>query len=301
MCAQEAPDVAAWQDGVFTVAQAVEAGWSPRQVRRRREAGQWVTVAGRGLAVALVPGHSFTPQALARAAQLTWPDAVACRRTAAGVHGLPVRSGPVAEVLTAVPRRPIAGLRPHRETRHPTCSPVTVSGLRVTGRQRTALDCLAFLPFDEALDLYAWLSSRREVRREDLAADLQGRLGRPGARQLARLLTATRSGAVSVAEHRLHALLRRARITGWQAGAEITHRGRVLGVVDVLFERQHVVIEVDGEAAHSGRTAFVADRRRQNALIGAGYLVLRVTWWDIVERPQAVIADIRRTLALRSR
>jgi very-short-patch-repair endonuclease len=60
-----------------------------------------------------------------------------------------------------------------------------------------------------------------------------------------------------------------------------------------------VIVEVDGERAHAGRVAFVRDRQRQNALIAAGYLVLRFTWWDITEHPQTEVASIRRTLALR--
>jgi very-short-patch-repair endonuclease len=56
------------------------------------------------------------------------------------------------------------------------------------------------------------------------------------------------------------------------------------------------VIEFDGFAAHGGRAAFVADRRRQNQLIVAGYRVLRVTWDDLVHRPDSVVAQIRSLL-----
>jgi very-short-patch-repair endonuclease len=38
-----------------------------------------------------------------------------------------------------------------------------------------------------------------------------------------------------------------------------------------------LVIEVDGYAFHSTRTAFERDRRRDTELLGAGYRVLRVT------------------------
>jgi len=56
------------------------------------------------------------------------------------------------------------------------------------------------------------------------------------------------------------------------------------------------VIEVDGERSHTGREAFVRDRRRQNALVNAGYTVLRYTWWDLTQRPDAVQAEIRRAV-----
>lgn len=174
---------------------------------------------------------------------------------------------------------------------------VTVSaGHRVTSRPRTVLDCLATFDLDEALDLYAWATTRQVVRREDVVEELRARFGRPGARTLRRLLVLTRGGAVSAAEHRLHATLRRAGVTGWRAGVRIEDLDGPVAVVDVLFPRSRLVVEVDGERAHSGREAFVADRRRQNRLVNAGYRVLRFTWWDLTERPDAVIAEIRRAL-----
>jgi very-short-patch-repair endonuclease len=61
----------------------------------------------------------------------------------------------------------------------------------------------------------------------------------------------------------------------------------------VLFRAAGLVIEFDVFAAHGGREAFVADRRRQNQLTMAGYRVLRVTWDDLVQRPEEIVAEIR--------
>jgi hypothetical protein len=110
---------------------------------------------------------------------------------------------------------------------------------------------------------------------------------------------AARLGAVSVAEVRVHGLLRGAGVTGWTANASITLVGRVVAVADLLFARERVIVEVDGMRAHSGHAAFVQDRRRQNTLVAAGYLVLRFTWWDHVKRPEAVVSEIVNTLQLR--
>jgi very-short-patch-repair endonuclease len=70
----------------------------------------------------------------------------------------------------------------------------------------------------------------------------------------------------------------------------------VIAVVDVLFARERVVIEVDGYATHSDRQAFQRDRSRQNQLVAAGYTVLRFTWRDVAERPQHVVSTIRAAL-----
>ncbi|MFL6101073.1 MAG: type IV toxin-antitoxin system AbiEi family antitoxin domain-containing protein [Actinomycetales bacterium] len=51
----EIPDVALRQSGVFSRAQAYDAGWSPRQVRRRLDAGRWRPIAGAALCAAPRP------------------------------------------------------------------------------------------------------------------------------------------------------------------------------------------------------------------------------------------------------
>jgi very-short-patch-repair endonuclease len=109
------------------------------------------------------------------------------------------------------------------------------------------------------------------------------------------LLARTRGEALSLAEARLHAALRRRGVGGWVANATLRLGGRSV-VVDLLFARERVVVEVDGFAAHGTREAFEHDRRRQNALVNAGYVVLRFTWRDLVERESAVVDEIRHAL-----
>jgi very-short-patch-repair endonuclease len=137
------------------------------------------------------------------------------------------------------------------------------------------------------------------LTRSGLARAAQQRFGRPGVKRLLRLLSLTSSGAVSGAELRLHRLLRAAGIGGWRAGVRIDHQGQVLGVVDLLFERERVVVEVDGWRSHGSRSAFVQDRQRQNRLMAAGYLVLRFTWDDLEHHPVTVLDRIRQTLRTR--
>jgi hypothetical protein len=151
----DVPPVAARQCGVFTADQALDAGCSAGQVRRRRETGRWIRVAGRGLADAGGGGSGAGrrgdgPAAmLAWGAQLTWPGAVVCRRTAAALHGFPVSGGSQAQVLVGRGRHPLLRVLPCSASGR--CDPpVLVRGLMVTGQLTTMLDCLAFLPFEEA-------------------------------------------------------------------------------------------------------------------------------------------------------
>jgi very-short-patch-repair endonuclease len=300
------PSVARRQGGVFTAGQAIAEGWTPRQVRRRVARGRWRPLVGRVLIASsgpsprmtsAAPSHPITA-ALARAwaAQLLWPDAISAFRTAAVLWQFPVPDDGVAHVIGARGRR-ARGARVHAVEVAPGDITSGPRGLRVTTRRRTLLDCLAGLAFDEALDLYAWATSRRLLARDDVIAGLAARAGRPGAGQLRRLLEVTATGAVSGGEYRLHTLMSAARIAGWRAGVRIEDAEGVIGVVDVLFEAAKLVVEVDGERAHSGRAAFVRDRNRQNRLVNAGYRVLRFTWWDLTERPEGVIRAIRRSLA----
>lgn len=118
--------------------------------------------------------------------------------------------------------------------------------MTVTTRHRSAVDVLATGRFDDAVDLWAWLSTRNQLTRSDLGQAIRDRLGRFGTPQLLRVLAVTRSGAVSSAEWRLHGILRGARIHGWVAGVAIRVDGDLVAVVDVLFPAERVVIEIDG-------------------------------------------------------
>lgn len=66
--------------------------------------------------------------------------------------------------------------------------------------------------------------------------------------------------------------------------------------VDALWTAERVIVEVDGYAFHSGRAAFERDRRKDAELQAAGFRVLRVTWRQIVERPEAVVAQLAAVL-----
>lgn len=287
-------------DGVFTVSDALTQGWTSGQVRHRIRCGAWVRLTATTLAGA---GQHLTPGAAARAAALTMPDAMVSHASAARVHGFPVPAPtdpfPV-QVIAGPARRSVRGIRVRLGVVDPR-DRCTVAGAVLTGRGRTALDCLATLPPDAAWNLLAWVTTRRVLDRESLVQAIADRQGQHGTGQLLRLLTGSRGGAVSPAERRLHDLVRSAGLTGWEAGVRLEDAaGRVLAVVDLLFRSARLVVEVDGWQAHSGREAFDRDRRRQNALVHAGYLVLRFTWTDLQHRPDAVVAEIIAALDRRS-
>lgn len=72
---------------------------------------------------------------------------------------------------------------------------------------------------------------------------------------------------------------------------------RVAGLlVDFLWREGRLVVETDGYAYHSSRAAFERDRERDQLLTLAGYTVIRVTYHQVTQTPEAVAHRIRRLL-----
>lgn len=64
---------------------------------------------------------------------------------------------------------------------------------------------------------------------------------------------------------------------------------------DLAWPDRKVLVEFDGDV-HRDRRVFVEDLRRQNALVAAGWTVLRFSSADVLGRPQEVVAAILRAL-----
>lgn len=66
---------------------------------------------------------------------------------------------------------------------------------------------------------------------------------------------------------------------------------------DMLFGKQRLVVEFDGEEYHTGHERYEADRRRLNLFAAAGLRVLRFTWEALIHRPEADVTTVRAPLA----
>lgn len=69
-------------------------------------------------------------------------------------------------------------------------------------------------------------------------------------------------------------------------------------LVDFLWRRERLVVEVDGWESHGTRSAFEADRARDARLKSLGYQVLRFTHWQVAHEPRAVVSTLRDLLAV---
>jgi very-short-patch-repair endonuclease len=102
---------------------------------------------------------------------------------------------------------------------------------------------------------------------------------------------ATPSLTRSQAEERFLGLIRNAGLPPPESNVVIENLE-----VDFLWRDARLIVEVDGFAFHSSRTAFERDRARDAVLAAAGYRVVRVTWRQIVDQPEAVIARLAAAL-----
>lgn len=66
---------------------------------------------------------------------------------------------------------------------------------------------------------------------------------------------------------------------------------------DMLWREQRLIVELDGEDAHTTPAQIAADERRESALRRLGYTVVRFTWADVHHDAEAVARRIRRLLA----
>lgn len=96
----------------------------------------------------------------------------------------------------------------------------------------------------------------------------------------------------SEAERRLVRLLRRAGLGDFQTNVQVAGLE-----VDVWFAERRVAVEIDGYAYHRAARAFERDRLRDAQLHAAGVRVIRVTWRQIVEEPEALVARLAAALA----
>jgi very-short-patch-repair endonuclease len=95
----------------------------------------------------------------------------------------------------------------------------------------------------------------------------------------------------SEAESRLLGLIRRAKLS--QPEVNVPVQGYE---VDFLWPAERLIVEVDGFRYHSSSPAFEKDRHRDGVLAAAGYQVVRVTWRQLTNEPEALLARLAQAL-----
>ncbi len=221
--------------------------------------------------------------------------ATMCLTSAALAHGWAVKLPPDRPQV-AVPR--------NRKLRPGAVARVDVKRLRlhpddvrdgVTTPDRTLLDCLRALPFDEALAIAdsALRDGYPKRRLLGLVRDARG----PGAARMRRIADLATAEAANPFESILRAVA--LTVVGLSVRPQVSlHRpdgstigsGTFLGRPDLVDEVLRIVLEADSFEWHGDRAALRSDARRYNAFVVNGWLVLRFSWEDVMFEPELVRA-----------
>jgi very-short-patch-repair endonuclease len=289
--------VARRQHGVFSRAQALAAGCTPRVIMRRRESGAWLTL-DRG--VYALNGAPLSWHRRAKAAELSVPGAAVSHRAAAYLSGLCDRPPGGLDITVAAGNRSATRLATLHQV-EPLFTTmrqrVTVTPLPLTLLQLAAVEPPPRLErlVDDALVAglvtLAALGDELELRAS----------GHPnGIGALRDLLDERGEGYVppsNLLEAALYDVLDDPLIPAFQRQAAFPWRGGSTGIVDALIPAWRRIIEADGRRWHTRRADFERDRGRDHAAQQHGYEVTRFTYGQLVSSPgyaRSVLLDIGR-------
>ena len=258
--------------------------------------------------------------ALARAAQLVVPGSVASHGTAALAHRLPAPTRrdahPYPPTLTHPTRserrtdlRLVAGCLDARDV-------TTIEELIVTAVARTGLDVALGRPLTHALvvldaaarqlleqrhpgDDVDRLASDSALR-DTVLARFGGAAGRradpAGAAQLATAIALTDPRSESPLESWSRAVLLEAGVSRPRLQLPVRGESGRWYRADLGWPEQRVLGEADGLVKYTELAALHAEKRREDDLRRAGWVVVRWTWAELVRNPSGVVARLAREL-----
>lgn len=291
----------AWPGDVFSVAQALNQGWTRREVRTRTLARpRWGVRSER-----CDQGDTLTGSAAvlaeARALATVLPEGAALSHTTAAIlHGFPLER----EVLEhgglhvcvplgqAVVRR--EGVVSHRLPRNVR----PIQRVPVTDVLQTWADLAGLIPRDELIVCGDWLLRPRSVLAlPDLQREVQRRDGARGVVDLREALIEVRCGSASRPETLSRLLLTRAGLPEPELNVNIfDDDGQWLAVGDLVWRRQRVVGEYDGDHHRTSRTRWQEEIRRRRSIEEAGWRHVPITSDDIFRTPHRTVQLFRRAL-----
>jgi very-short-patch-repair endonuclease len=169
-----------------------------------------------------------------------------------------------------------------------------IDGIPVTSLERTLLD-YAEISLPRQLTAALEAAQRKEIldarKLNELMAHSPGRHGIKPLKEAIAQLDDEVPWTQSRGERRLLEIVRAAGLPPPRCNALVEGER-----VDAVWERERVIVEVDGYGYHRGRRQFGVDRRRDRKLQLAGYQVFRYTYDDLDHHARTVAAEIREAL-----
>ena len=172
-----------------------------------------------------------------------------------------------------------------------------VDGIPITSAFRTIFDLGALLKKRELER--AWHEALVQELRATVSLPvlLERYPGRRGARNLRALLESERPEGITRNdfEEAFMALVDAHGVPRPRMNADLAVRGRFFEI-DALWERERVALELDSRGVHGTPVKFESDRQRDRILVAEGWRTMRVTWRQLQEEPEAIVADLRLAL-----
>lgn len=287
------------QHSLVTLTQLKDLGVTPEERRTRLERGQWAKA---DRTVIRITGTPVTWRSRVLAAVLgAGPGAVASHRTAAVLWGLDGIWRIEPEITVPRGRRYRRdGLIIHQSGDIDRVTPTVIDGIPTTLVARTLLDLGAVLPL-KVVHLALDDARRRKLTNWNVLLNtlvVHARRGRDGVGTLRAILD-EHFGEVVATDSGFERLVLIAVCDAGLPTPVLQHEvqvGRRQYRIDLAYPDPRVAIELDG-SVHLRKDVWQADHARQNALVNAGWVVLRYTWQDYREELSRMVREIRAALS----
>lgn len=294
--AAELEQIAAQQAGAFTVRQAYEAGMTRHEVGAAC-AGMWLRL-GHNVVVRQALWDAMDDAArhrcrLSARLLVLRPGWMAARRTAAGLHGLPLLGGlPVVPQLLAAPQR-VSDRASSRHERLATLAPgdtCRIDGLPSTSLSRTALDLLRAENFRSGV-VVADAVLRSGLPYEQLASAAVRPRSWPGGAAAMRVVRFADGRSESPLESISRVAFHELGLPAPEPQVEVWLGDELLARVDFFWRHRKTVGEADGTAKYRSAEDLWAEKQREDRLRRAGFEVVRWSWKEAWQ-PRGVL-DVR--------
>jgi very-short-patch-repair endonuclease len=292
--------LASYNGGVFTRAQALSCDYSPRQVRLYVGSGLWsvlrhgILVDAQQLSDASLQERAVLDVAAAR--MTLWHPSVGSHVSAGLAYGVPLPPGPHPVCLISdaphkrgTARQPIVIRGGLLSAQH--CE--EMAGVLMTSPARTAADLAIVLPLQHAVAAIDALLHRQLTTVAEIVAAAEAAMTLAS---VMLVLAQTDSRAESALESISRVVLRLLGIEAPELQHEIRDaNGKLIARVDFWWTRYRVAGEADGLLKYDAdSSALRREKLRQEAIEQTGVRVVRWTWDEITKTPHVVVDRLLR-------
>lgn len=225
------------------------------------------------------------------------PESVLTGHSAAWWYGVEFARNDAIVMVARPPGARIDGPRGVKVHRTPvqTTDVAVVDGMRVTSPVRAAWDVCTLAESGPALVIVDGLLRRRVLTTADLESRLSVTAGVWGVSRAREVFLLADGRSESPSETQVRFIIHQAGLPSPVLQFEVRMDGQFVARVDFAWPERRVILEYDG-AHHADVLQMRRDRRRLNALMNAGWVVLHATASDLRD-PSALLHSLRTALA----